>query len=108
MSAWPKADICFCTANVRFRGKADKYERCGISPLHVGTVTGSSRATVAATALFRPCPHKSRQHNACNDGARDHQNRREINVHRLSLFALESRKVRHYSRSSSGRQMRCN
>jgi hypothetical protein len=42
-----------CTANVRFRGKADKYERCGISPLHVGTVTGSSRATVAATALFR-------------------------------------------------------
>jgi hypothetical protein len=91
-----------------FGGKADKYERCGISPLRVGTVTGSSRATVAATALFRPCPHISRQHNARNDGARDHQNRREINVHRLSLFALESRKVRHYSRSSSGRQMRCN
>jgi hypothetical protein len=39
----------------------------------------------AATALFRPCPHKSRQHNARNDGARDHQNLREINVHRLSL-----------------------
>ena len=63
--------------------KADKCERCGISPLHVGTVTGSSRATAAATALFQPCPHKSRQRNARNDGARDHQNRREINVHRL-------------------------
>jgi hypothetical protein len=91
-----------------FGGKADKYERCGISPLHVGTVTGTGRVTVAATALFRPCPHKSRQHNARNDGTRDHQNRREIKVHRLSLFALESRKIRYYSRSSSGRQMRCN
>ena len=75
-----------------FGGKADKCERCEISPLHVGTVTGSTHATAAATALFRPCPHKSRQRNARNDGARDHQNRREINVHRLSLFALEARK----------------
>ena len=66
-----------------FGGKADKCEHCGISPLHVGTVTGSTHATAAATALFRPCPHKSRQRNARNDGARDHQNRREINVHRL-------------------------
>jgi hypothetical protein len=108
MSAYgPKRTSVFALQMSAFGGKADKCERRGISPLHVGTVTGSA-ATVAATALFRPGPHKSRQHNARNDRARDHQNRREINVHRLSLFALESRKVRHYSRSSSGRQMRCN
>jgi len=41
-----------CTAHVRFGGKADKRERCGISPQHVGTVTGSSRATAAATLYF--------------------------------------------------------
>jgi hypothetical protein len=33
-------------------GKADKYEHCGISPLHVGTVTGSSRATVRPPLYF--------------------------------------------------------
>src|SRR4029079_17285011 len=55
-----------------------------VSPLHVGT--GRIKP---APALFRPCPHKSRQHNARNDGARDHQNRRKINVHRLSLLPMD-------------------
>jgi len=31
-----------------FGGKADKYERRGISRLHVGAVAGAGRATVAS------------------------------------------------------------
>ena len=26
---WPKADIAWCAAHVRFRGKADKWMGCG-------------------------------------------------------------------------------
>src|SRR6478735_12454138 len=56
--------------------------------LHI-SASGLKRTCRWPPALFRPCPHKSRQHNARNDGARDYQNRREINVHRLSLLPMD-------------------
>src|SRR6476660_1227643 len=71
-----------------FGGNADKCERCRSLPAACRHRQDQA-ATVVAPALFRPCPHKSRQHNARNDGARDHQNRREINVHRLSLLPMD-------------------
>jgi len=36
---WPLAGIQKLAIDVCFLGKAEKYERCGISPLGVGTVT---------------------------------------------------------------------
>src|SRR6476619_5960242 len=71
-----------------FGGNADKCERCRSLPAACRHRQDQA-ATVVAPALFRPCPHKSRQHNSRNDGARDHQNRREINVHRLSLLPMD-------------------
>src|SRR4029078_6218547 len=58
---WPKADMRVCTR--------PPSGECG-------------------QRLFRPGLYNSRQHSAGNDGAHDHQNRREINVHRLSERSL--------------------